>query len=123
MGAFARGDAFYGGRELHGDDHLWIVINDPAAHGGKALIVNITSLKGAFVDMTCVVEKGEHAFVRHRSYVRFNGSRVADATDLDEAERKGLIRRRDSASAALLEKIRLAAKSAPRLKNEYRDFL
>jgi len=39
---FGPGDTFYGGSELHGKNHLWIVINDPARHEGLALYVNIT---------------------------------------------------------------------------------
>ena len=34
----ALGDTFLGGEEVHGEHHLWIVINDPAyPSGGVAL--------------------------------------------------------------------------------------
>src|SRR6266481_5932540 len=82
---FGPGDTFYGGSELHGRNHLWIVINDPARHDGLALYVNITSLKGGrFDDLTCVLQRGEHVAANHPSYSSFptrlsdfNCSRVA----------------------------------------------
>ena len=58
-----QGDCFLGGGELHGSDHLWIVINDPAAHGGLALIVNI-STKREEAELTCILGKGDHPLIR-----------------------------------------------------------
>ncbi|MDE3068445.1 MAG: hypothetical protein KGJ60_12985 [Verrucomicrobiota bacterium] len=70
---FEQGDTFFGGAELHGKDHPWVIINDPAQHGGQALYVNITSLKGGrFDDLTCVLHAGEHPSVSHASYNRRN---------------------------------------------------
>ena len=37
---FREGYAFFGGRAVHGSDHLWIILNEPALHGGTALYVN-----------------------------------------------------------------------------------
>jgi hypothetical protein len=123
MPAFGLGDTFYGGREIHGDDHLWLVINDPNTHAGVALIVNITTLEGSFVDRTCLVDKREHPFVTHPSYVRFIGARGPTIIELDAAERLGKIRRRPQASTALLDKVRLAAISAPLLNPTLRKLL
>ena len=41
---FREGDAFFGGRAVHGSDHLWITINEPALQDGTALHVNISSV-------------------------------------------------------------------------------
>jgi hypothetical protein len=121
---FGMGDTFHGGAEFHGKNHPWIIINDPARHGGLALFVNITSLKGGkFDDLTCVLQAGEHSSISHPSYIRFDGARVALASQLEEAERLRLIRRSERASRALLEKIRRAALAAQRFKADFRKLL
>ena len=121
---FEQGDTFYGGAEFHGKDHPWIIINDPAQHGGLALYVNITSLKGGrFDDLTCVLQRGEHVAVSHPSYVRFDGAKTALVSQLDEAARLGLIKRGGKASAPLVTKIRHAARAAQRLKVDFKKLL
>ena len=121
---FAPGDTFFGGGELHGTNHLWIVINDPAQRDGLALYVNITSIKGgSFDDLTCVLQRGEHAAVSRPSYIRFDGAKASLVAELDEAERRGLIRRGEKAFAQLVTKIRQAALAAELLSENFRKLL
>jgi len=67
----SQGDTFLGGSEVHGTDHLWIVINEPHVRNGVALIVNISKLRPG-AETTCVLQKGEHPFLTEAqgSYVR-----------------------------------------------------
>lgn len=116
-------DTFCGGKEVHGEDHLWIVINDPAQHDGQVLYVNVTSLTGRFDDLTCVLQRGEHPFIKHDSYVRFDGAKVALVAQLDEAERLRLIARDEKATEELVKKIRQAASVSTRLKEDFRKLL
>ncbi len=121
---FGPGDTFHGGSELHGKNHLWLVVNDPAQHDGLALYVNVTSLKGGrFDDLTCVLQRGEHVAVTHPSYIRFDGAKAALVSELDEAGRRGLIKRGERASAELLRKIRQAALASQRLKEDFKKLL
>lgn len=121
---FAQGDTFFGGAELHGKNHPWIIINDPSRHAGLALYVNITSLKGGrFDDLTCVLQRGEHASVSHPSYIRFGGAKTALVSELEQAERLRLIWRGEKASAGLVDKIRRAALAAQRLKGDFKKLL
>ena len=121
---FEQGDTFYGGGELHGKNHLWIIINDPSQHSGLALYINITSIKGGqFDDLTCVLQAGEHVSVAHPSYVRFGGAKTALISELEEAERLGLIRPSEKASLQLVTKIRHAALAAQRLKEDFKKLL
>ena len=121
---FEPGDTFYGGAEVHGKNHPWIIINDPSQHGGLALYVNITSIRGGgFEDLTCVLQCGEHVSVSHPSYIRFDGAKSALVSELDQAERLGLIRRGGKASSQLLTKIRHAALAAQRLKMDLKKLL
>ena len=73
---FREGDAFFGGRAVHGSDHLWIISNEPALHEGTALYVSITS-SWAMAELTCVLEAGEHPFISRRSWLSALAARTA----------------------------------------------
>jgi hypothetical protein len=68
----AQGETFLGGGEVHGKDHLWIVINDPQAKNEVVLIVNVSKLRPG-AETTCVLRKGEHPFLSEKegSYACF----------------------------------------------------
>jgi hypothetical protein len=116
------GDTFLGGSQVHGQDHLWLVLNDPSAHSGFALIVNISTLRPN-AETTCVFHAGEHPFIRHDSYVRYGSARKAKASDLSEAVKRGLLTPHQTASDVLLAKVRAGAKASPFLANELRALL
>ena len=117
-----QGDTFLGGKEVHGEDHLWIVINDPSAHVGVALIVNVSTLRPN-AETACLVRRGEHPFIKHDSYVRYASTRRANAADLDKLVKAGRLKSHQPASENLLEKLRAGAKASPLLTEELRAFL
>jgi len=118
----ALGDTFLGGEEVHGEHHLWIVINDPAAHGGIAVFVNITSL-WEDAEITCILTHGEHPFVRHDSYVRYRSARQAKASDLAKLINSGKLKAQQPGKPALLAKIRAGAKASMMLTTELKALL
>ncbi len=117
-----QGDTFLGGREVHGENHLWIVLNEPAGHGDIALIVNVSTLRPN-AETTCILEPGEHPFITRDSYVRYGSARRADAADLAEALRNGLLKPHRATTKAFLEKVRAGAKASPFLAEELRALL
>ena len=117
-----QGDTFLGGGEVHGEDHLWLIINDPSAHAGVALIVNVSTLRPN-AETTCIVHPGEHPFLRHDSYIRYGSGRGVKVADLVEAVKRGLLKPHQAASKALLEKARAGAKASPLLGGELRALL
>ena len=117
-----QGDTFLGGGEVHGEDHLWLIINDPPAHAGAAVIVNVSTLRPN-AETTCIVQPGEHPFIKHDSYVRYGSARGVNVADLAEAVKKGLLRPHQAAGKALLEKARAGAKASPFLAAEFRALL
>lgn len=114
-----QGDTFLGGGEVHGENHLWLIINDPPGHAGVALIVNVSTLRPN-AETACIVQPGEHPFIRHDSYVRYGSARKVKVADLAEAVRKGLLKPHQAASNAFLEKVRAGAKASPLLAGELR---
>jgi hypothetical protein len=111
---FTLGDTFLAGEELHGKHHLWIVINDPAQHSDTALFVNVTTLSG-IAEKTCLVEPGEHSFIRHDSWIRYASAKSALVSQLDALEAAKLIIRQTPATQALVQKIRAGASASPLL--------
>lgn len=110
----AQGDTFLGGAEVHGEDHLWVVINDPQAHNGIALIVNVTTLRPE-AETTCILKKGEHPFIKHDSYVRYMSARDPKAQDLDKLIKLGKFKPREAVTPALLAKLRAGAQASTML--------
>lgn len=117
-----QGDTFYGGADIHGDDHLWIVINSPPEHGGRALIVNVSTFRPG-AETTCLIEKGEHPFVTHQSYVRYRSARETNMANLVRAVDLGKLRRHAVVSAALLTRIRSGAAASRLLPSDLRRLL
>lgn len=117
-----QGDTFLGGGEIHGEHHLWLILNDPAAHHHLALMVNVTTLR-LDAESTCLLTPGEHPFIKHDSYVRFAGARQARVVDLAAAVKKGLLKPHQAASKALLDKVRAGAVASPQLPCELRALL
>ncbi|MCL5098047.1 MAG: hypothetical protein M1608_11075 [Candidatus Omnitrophica bacterium] len=111
------GDTFLGGGEVLGEDHLWLVINNPPAHAGVALIVNVSTLRPN-AETTCLVQKGEHPFIQHDSYVRYGSARSANVADLEKLVKAGRRKPHQAASRVLLEKVRAGATASPLLARE-----
>ncbi len=118
----AQGDTFLGGPGLHGDDHLWIVINDPHAHKDIALIVNISTLRPG-AEITSMVKPGEHVFIKHDSYVRYMSARSARVSDISAAIKAGKLKTHQAASPTLLARLRAGAQASIMLPVELKGLL
>lgn len=116
------GDTFLGGGEVHGSHHLWVVVNNPAAHGGEAVIVNVSTQRPG-AETTCVLSEGEHPFIQHQSYVRYQSARKVGVPALQAAVKAGLLKPRAAVNAALLAKIKAGAQASPLLPLELRALL
>lgn len=116
------GDAFLGGGQLHGADHLWFVIDKPEDHDDVALIVNVSTLRPG-AETTCVLSQGEHPFLKHISYVRYSSAREVKVSELQNAVKIGLLKPHQAASTTLLQKIRAGAWVSPHLPRKLRALL
>lgn len=119
---FTQGDTFLAGEQVHGSHHLWIIINDPAAHNDTALFVNVTTLS-PLAELTCVLNAGDHPFITHGSWNRFASAKSALVKELDTLESKDLIVRQAPASAALVQRIRAGAQASPMLPQKFSALL
>jgi hypothetical protein len=99
------------------DEHLWVVISDPSLNPQRVLVVNFTTWR-QYHDQACILDRGDHPFVRHRTCVNYPSARVATDADLEEVRAAGLLHLHDPLSDSLLQRIRAAVR-ASRMKLEH----
>ncbi|MBI1852912.1 MAG: hypothetical protein HYR85_21435 [Planctomycetes bacterium] len=102
---------------------MWFVISDPAQDADHVLIVNLTTLRDAPLIDECILDRGDHPFIRHPSRIAFARARVTTVAELEAAIAKGLLKPHADTSGALLERIVAAALVDPELSNEKKDLL
>lgn len=86
--------------------HLFVILTDRCA-AGQHLLANFTSVPdtGAY-DQTCLINPGEHPFVKHPSYVMYRLAEVQLAVRLTKMVNSMFYRVGDDADAALVAKMR-----------------
>ena len=96
------GSTFKFGRSTH----LWVVVSDPALDRKHVVIANMTS---DGLDQSCVLEPGDHDFIRHRTFIRYDMARVTSDADLEQLAASGGIMPHDPVSPDVLQRIREGA--------------
>jgi len=74
--------------------HLHVICNDPVHHPAlgcyTVLAVNITSVNPALeYDASCVLQAGEHPFIKHDSYVYYRKADLFNADKMEQAINDG----------------------------------
>jgi hypothetical protein len=103
-------------------NHLYVVCSDPAADPVQVLIVNFTTFRPK-EETCCIVTPGEHAFIRHRSCVRYKDARIVPVKSLIALLDSAQMSRREPVSKELLARIRGGASNSEYLPEECRRFL
>jgi len=96
--------------------HLYVIISSPFGNPEKVIIVNLTTWRDRAIELndeSCVVNSGEHGFVKTKSYIYYREAKEPLIENLQEAMRKGLITPLENCSADLLSKILLGAEKSP----------
>lgn len=97
--------------------HLWSVISDPQQSNNEIVIANFTTFKNkGYEDTSCIVETGEHGFLKSKSYVYYNRSKVVDLSQLQLWLNTGELRPyTEHLNPELLGKVRAGAKETSHL--------
>jgi len=103
------------------DSHLWIILSDPQADPEKILVVNLTSWRQD-KDQACVLEVGDHPFVRHKSCVSYRGAKVVCVARLTQLQEAGF-QLQEPVSAELLNRMRESALASVFMAEEHADIL
>lgn len=84
--------------------HLFAVMNDPCV-ARLCLIVNISSIGSRVHDPACILDVGDHPFIRHRSYVVYRLAETIHAIRYTQFVAKGIYIPRDDWAPAIFAKI------------------
>ena len=102
--------------------HLWTIISDPS-QSPTVLIVNFTSWDD-WPQEACIVEAGEHPFIKHKSYINYDDAQLPPLQMLQRAYDEHLITEKEPLTDELLQRIRESAVSPiSLLKNRLRQIL
>ena len=98
--------------------HLWVILWGPAGPANAYLAVMLTSVK-AFSERTCILDVGDHPFIRHptavayREVARWTGERLAQLTA------EGVARPRQKMDETVLQRTREGFCRSPHLPNAF----
>ena len=82
-----------------------MVLSDPALNANQVLIVSLTTW-GKDDDPACVLNVGDHSFVRQKSFIKYSHAKVVTSNQLDEFLARGQIHVQAQLSAGVLKRAR-----------------
>ena len=93
-----------------GRKHLFVLLTDPIEapgfEGKQVLLVNIASVpNGLPYDSTCIIQPGEHRFIKHESYVYYAKARIEAANALLRGVKSGQLIPHEIMDHALVKRI------------------
>lgn len=100
--------------------HLFIVISSIIDE--KVLLVNVTSKKENN-DHTCVLDKGDHPFVRHDSIINYAEAIEGEVCLMREAFATKIFEVQKQLSATLLKKVQEGALISLEFKPKFRKYI
>lgn len=101
-------------------EHLWIVCSLPAADS-SVVAVGFTTWRPRCDDENCVIEPGEHPFVKHKTVIAYEKARLLSIAQQQQVEK--LCPAGPPASAALLDKIQLGALKSDLMVAKYQEII
>jgi len=118
------GNAFINSESGFIPSHLWFILSDPAKDSEHVLIVNATSaFHGRDVDSSCILKPGEHPFIRHESYIFYDGTRQTTSQKLKEGFEAEMLRFQESVSDELLLRMRTGLMQSSHTEERYKALL
>lgn len=103
-------------------NHLYVVCSDPAIDAERVLLLSFTTWKPKEEDC-CILQVGDHPFIRHRSCVRYKDAGIASVRAILLLVDKGEMRRCEPVSCDLLARIRAGASKSDYLTEGCRQIL
>ena len=94
------------------NNHLFILISDPALDPARIVTANFTSWR-ADKDQSCIVEVGEHRFIKRRSCVYYGEDRLITLPAYERLLASAHLVRHDPLTAALLARVLSGAAGSP----------
>lgn len=109
---FRPGDTF---RSEQSPRHIWVVLTDPSANGGRFLLVNMTSLRDTCIDDTCVLQPSDYELLTHATTIAYSRALIANDKGLKDLVSSGNFLPIPSVPAATLGKMIAGARTSRQL--------
>jgi len=109
-------------------DHLFVALNDPCRFEGYGpnpcvLLVNLSSVReGVPYDATCVLNAGDHEFIRHPSFVFYRNARIEPESHVVRLVQQGVFKPHVAVSVEVLQRIKVGLFASPHTKREFKRF-
>ena len=100
----------------NGKRHLRIVITD-SNEQNEFLTVAVDTLRSSIQDTSCIIEPGEHSFIKARSFVNYHYAKVLNYAQIFNGLQKGVLVRKEDISEELLKRIQDGARKTNRFNN------
>lgn len=90
--------------------HLFIILTDPCQDDEKGersvLLASLTSVPNRVAyDSTCILQAGDHPFLRHASYVFYQKARIESVATLENGVQKGVFIQHDPIEASIFNRV------------------
>jgi len=99
------------------DKHLFVVIAPT-----RDLCVNVTSKRNNS-DTSCILQQGDHPFIRHDSVINYKKAREVDPAVVQNQISRGNCQQYQHVSSTVLNRIQQGGLTSTRLKNKYKNYL
>jgi len=106
--------------------HLHIICNDPDADGNVAIVgvCSIdTSVAVAYHDATCVLQKHEHDFIKHDSYVLYARASIVTAAALEAGVKSKVMVTHDDMNGQTFLRITKGVCRSPHTPRKVKNYL
>lgn len=102
--------------------HLYIVISDSDVDN-RVLIVSLNTFKNnGREDTSCLLFKGDHSFIKQKSYIRYDRAEEIEEVRLLQLKLKGLIVLKEDISPKVLKRIQNGAKKSNALPRKFKKY-
>ncbi len=116
------GSSFIGAPNDYVSKHLYFVISKSNIGSDCVVCVNITTYHDN-KDESCIIEPGEHGFIKEKSLVKFDKAILPKVENLEKALENGTIKPNVIAKKELINKIQVAFLTSKHTKTEERELV
>ena len=104
------------------NDHLHVVISDPAANAEEVVVVSLTSYvtfgEKCRKDGSCLLDRGDHPWIDHTTCVSYRDGRIVAESQLNALLADGQITLREPITNSVLTRILEGAEKTDELPNK-----
>lgn len=108
----------------HGSKHLGIVVSDPALDCEQIIIATVSTFRpGITVDVSCLLRKGDHPFIKHKSVIAYRHTKALSVHKIRKLREQNEIIRKQRLDRAVLARVREGFKVSDEVPEKFLNVL